>query len=71
MRDSFESSFESETTSPLPPSNSDAERWSCEQCRVTCNDGISTRCGAARETADGCLLEDSVFGEYLAPCICH
>lgn len=51
--------------------NSDAERWSCEQCRVTCNAGISTLCGAAHETADGCRLEDSTWGEYLASCICR
>ncbi len=50
---------------------SDPERWSCEQCKVSCHDGTPTACGAASETAQGCLLSDSTWGSYLADCICQ
>jgi hypothetical protein len=50
---------------------SDPERWSCERCKIGCNEGTPTACGADRETAEGCRLWDSVWGDYLADCICQ
>ncbi|MGZ6142459.1 MAG: hypothetical protein ACXWLM_03920, partial [Myxococcales bacterium] len=51
---------------------SDAARWSCEQCKASCHDaGEATACSAANETAQGCLLWDSLWGSYLADCICQ
>jgi hypothetical protein len=49
----------------------DADRWSCEACKVSCQDGSPATCGAAEETAQGCLLEDGTFGSYLVDCICQ
>jgi hypothetical protein len=51
--------------------NSDAERWSCEACKLSCDSGVPSLCGAERETASGCALSDSVWGPYLADCICE
>ena len=50
---------------------SDPERWSCEQCRVSCHDGVLAACGVEHETGQGCLLPDSICGTYLAVCICQ
>jgi hypothetical protein len=51
--------------------NSDPERWSCERCKISCHDGLLTACYAANETAQGCRLRDSTWGEYFADCICQ
>jgi len=50
---------------------SDPDRWSCEQCKSTCHDGFSTACPAEQETSQGCALSDSIWGAYLADCICQ
>ncbi|HEY6909338.1 MAG TPA: hypothetical protein VI356_08215 [Myxococcales bacterium] len=51
--------------------NSDADRWSCEACKVSCHDGLPSVCPASAETAQGCVLWDSTWGQYLAECICR
>ena len=51
--------------------NTDADRWACERCRVTCNDGEVAVCGIASQTAEGCVLQDGTWGAYIAPCICR
>lgn len=50
--------------------NSDADRWACEACKVSCHDGSPSVCPADAETAQGCILWDSTWGQYLAECIC-
>jgi hypothetical protein len=51
--------------------NSDAERWSCEACKLSCHSGTPSLCGAERETASGCSLFDATWGQYFADCICQ
>jgi hypothetical protein len=51
--------------------NSDADRWACEACRLSCHDGSATMCPADAETSQGCVLWDSTWGQYLADCICR
>ncbi|HUJ28019.1 MAG TPA: hypothetical protein VLW85_18485 [Myxococcales bacterium] len=53
--------------------NSDPARWACEECRATCQDqyGSVSMCPAAQETAAGCVLTDSTWGQYIASCICQ
>lgn len=51
--------------------NSDGDRWACEACKLSCHDGSPSACPAGAETAQGCTLWDSTWGQYLAECICR
>ncbi len=50
---------------------SGADLWACDACKQGCLDGVVTACPAGRETAQGCLLTDTIWGDYLTSCICQ